>query len=307
MSLVASQHHFTHQSHAAAAVDDPKSPPDNTNEATLSSLLGAYTNSDSNPMDRGGASEFPQSGLHSSYPHALTNAQAEETPADNPSAPQYPSQAEVKPSPNQNQHQYPTTVTPTSDFYPPSTRSGSFPDSSLRPYHPASNHSGSSSAGMAQPNSPSLPLQDGSSSHQNNQIKSDQDVSIDPSIAASSPTYPPHGQYSPYAPQHEMQHGYPSHPSGGMYTQPRPDWAGYAGSQGPHAMAAGGYAVSGAHAPSSVATAQRPGQVSIDLILYFFVSPRNAVKRRRVEMRLHVSVIHCTCIEAFAAHTETPM
>lgn len=271
MSLVASQHHFTHQSHPTTTVDDPKSPPDNTNEATLSSLLGAYTNPESNPMDRGGAPEFPQSGLHSSYPHALTNAQAEETPADNPSAPQYPSQqVEVKPSPNQNQTTYSATGTPTPDsaYYPGTTRSGSFPDPNLhRTYHPSSNHSGSSSAGMAQPNSPSLPLQDGSSSHQNNQIKSDQDVSIDPSIAASSPTYPPHsGQYSPYPPQQEMQHGYPSHQSGGMYPQPRPDWAGYAGSQGPHGMpGGGGYAVSGAHTPSSAAATQRPGPVSVSI------------------------------------------
>ncbi|CAG8955240.1 hypothetical protein HYFRA_00007257 [Hymenoscyphus fraxineus] len=278
MSLVASQHHFTHQSHSTATGDDPKSPPDHT-EAALSSLLGAYTNADQNPMDRSGASEFPQSGLHSSYPHALTNAQSEESTADTPSAPQYPSQAEVKPSPNQAQNQYSTAVTPTSEFYPTSARSGSFPDPNLhRTYHPASNHSGSS--GMAQPNSPSLPLQDGSSSHQNNQIKSDQDVSIDPSIAASSPTYA-HGQYSPYPPQQEMQHGYPSHQSGGMYTQPRPDWAGYAGQQQPHPMA-GGYPVSGSHPPPSTATANRGGQGNQ---VYSFVPIPGAQQHKRPRRR----------------------
>jgi hypothetical protein len=114
---------------------------------------------------------------------------------------------------------------------------------------------------MAQSTSPSMPLQDGRPNHHNTQIKSDQDVPIDPSIAASSPTYPAHGgQYSPYPPQQDMQHGYPSHPGGAMYQQPRPDWAGYAGH--PHPMQ-GGYAVTGAQTPTSAAPAgARSGQVS---------------------------------------------
>ncbi|KAF2225598.1 hypothetical protein BDZ85DRAFT_257763 [Elsinoe ampelina] len=45
-----------------------------------------------------------------------------------------------------------------------------------------------------------------------------------PSIAASSPTYPPHQQYSPYPPQHEMQPHY-AQPGAPIYA-PRPDWAG---------------------------------------------------------------------------------
>jgi hypothetical protein len=107
-----------------------------------------------------------------------------------------------------------------------------------------------------------MPLQDGRPNHHNPQIKSDQDVPIDPSIAASSPTYPAHGgQYSPYPPQQDMQHGYPSHPGGAMYAQPRPDWAGYAGH--PQHPMQGGYAVTGAQTPTSAAPAgARPGQVS---------------------------------------------
>ncbi|KAH6684091.1 hypothetical protein B0J14DRAFT_612211 [Halenospora varia] len=101
----------------------------------------------------------------------------------------------------------------------------------------------------------------------------------DPSIAASSPTYPAHGggQYSPYPPQQEMQHGYPQHPGGAMYTQPRPDWAGYAGH--PHPMQ-GGYPVSGAQTPTSAAPAgARPGQV------YSFVPIPGAQQHKRPRRR----------------------
>jgi hypothetical protein len=205
-------------------------------------------------MDRG-AAEYSQSGLHAPYPHALNDAQSEASSADHASAAHYTPQQEVR----QN---YSASATPTSEYgiYPASARSGSFPEHLQRQYHPASNHSGSS-GGMAQPTSPSMPLQDGRPNHHNPQVKSDQDVPIDPSIAASSPTYPPHnGQYSPYPQQQEMHHGYPQHPGGAMYTQPRPDWAGYAGH--PQHMPTG-YAVSGAQTPTSAAPAgARPGQVS---------------------------------------------
>jgi len=132
---------------------------------------------------------------------------------------------------------------------------------------------------MAQPTSPSS-QPDGRPIHHNNQSKSDQDVPIDPSIAASSPTYPPHGgQYSPYPPQQDMQHGYPQHPgSAAMYQQPRPDWAGYGGHP-QHAMQ-GGYAVSGAQTPNSAAPAgARPGQV------YSFVPIPGAQQHKRPRRR----------------------
>ncbi|CZR60025.1 uncharacterized protein PAC_09920 [Phialocephala subalpina] len=161
---------------------------------------------------------------------ATEYTQSENT-ADHASAAQYTPQQEVRPN------NFSASATPTSEYgiYPTSARSGSFPEHIQRQYHPASNHSGSS-GGMAQ--------------------------STNPSIAASSPTYPAHGggQYSPYPPQQDMQHGYPQHPGGAMYTQPRPDWAGYAG-QPQHPMH--GYAVSGAQTPTSAAPAgARPGQVS---------------------------------------------
>jgi hypothetical protein len=224
-------------------------------------------------MDRG-ATEYSQSGLPTPYPNAFIDAQSEETSADHASAVQFTPQQEVRPS------NYSTSATPTSEYgvYPASARSGSFPEHIQRQYHPASNHSGSS-GGMAQSTSPSLPLQDGRPNHHNTQIKSDQDVPIDPSIAASSPTYPAHGgQYSPYPPQQDMQHGYPSHPGGAMYTQPRPDWAGYGGH--PQHPMQGGYAVTGAQTPTSAAPAgARPGQV------YSFVPIPGAQQHKRPRRR----------------------
>lgn len=208
-------------------------------------------------MERG-ATVYSQSGLHSPFPNAFHDTQSEENTADHASAAHYTPQQEVKAN-----NTFSNTPTPTSEYgvYPSSARSGSFPEHIQRQFHPASNHSGSS-GGMAQPTSPSQSLQDGRPTHQNIQTKSDQDVPIDPSIAASSPTYPAHGgQYSPYPPQQDMQHGYPPHAGGAMYTQPRPDWAGYAGH--PQHPMQGGYAVTGAQTPTSAAPAgARPGQVS---------------------------------------------
>merc|ERR1712000_86950 len=158
-------------------------------------------------------------------------------------------------TPEVRSNNYSTSATPTSEYgiYPTSARSGSFPEHIQRQYHPSSNHSGSNGGGMAQP--------------------------TNPSIAASSPTYPQHnGQYSPYPQQGDMSHGYPQHPAGGaMYTQPRPDWAGYAGGQ--HPMH-GGYPVSGAQTPTSAAPAgARPGQV------YSFVPIPGAQQHKRPRRR----------------------
>merc|ERR1712169_106807 len=152
-------------------------------------------------------------------------------------------------TPEVRSNNYSTSATPTSEYgiYPTSARSGSFPEHIQRQYHPSSNHSGSNGG--------------------------------DPSIAASSPTYPQHnGQYSPYPQQGDMSHGYPQHPAGGaMYTQPRPDWAGYAGGQ--HPMH-GGYPVSGAQTPTSAAPAgARPGQV------YSFVPIPGAQQHKRPRRR----------------------
>ncbi|RQM06428.1 hypothetical protein DH86_00002270 [Scytalidium sp. 3C] len=226
-------------------------------------------------MDRG-AAEYPNSsGLHSPYPRALTETQSERSPADNASAVSYSSQ------------QTPSAAPPSEyGVYPASARASGYPEQIQRQYPPAGNPSGSSGS-MAQPTSPSsTPLQDGRTNGHHSQIKSDPAVPIDPSIAASSPTYPPQhgGQYSPYPPQQDMQHGYPpQHPAGAMYAQPRPDWAGYAGHP-QHGMP-GGYAVSGAQTPTSAApVGARPGQHHLAQV-YSFVPIPGAQQHKRPRRR----------------------
>ncbi|KAM0216438.1 hypothetical protein ACHAQD_007900 [Fusarium lateritium] len=228
-------------------------------EATLDTLL-----SSPNSMERT-ATEYSQSGLPSPYPSNFGDNNSEGSRADHASAAQYPVKQEVN---------YSTSATPTSEYgvYPQSARSGSFPDHVQRSYHPASS---TSSGGMAQQqNSPSMPQQDGRS-HQTHPVKSDNDVPIDPSIAAPSPTYASYGQHSPYATNPDMTHSY-SHPGGGMYHQPRPDWTGY----GQH----GGAPLTPGHPvyaqnPASAPPPQRPNQV------YSFVPIPGAQQHKRPRRR----------------------
>lgn len=173
-------------------------------------------------MERGATSELLQSlppqGLPSPYSQH-GDSRSEASPQDNPLAHHY-TQSEAR------QSHY-TTATPTSDYsgYPASARSGSFPEHQLQRAFPPS------AASMAS-HSSSLNLQDGAdAAHQDphedpQQLKSDPDVPIDPSITAQSPTqyYP---QTSPYGAAGDMSQHY-GHPSA-VYSQPqpRPDWTGY--------------------------------------------------------------------------------
>ncbi len=214
-------------------------------------------------MDRG-APEYTQPGLHSPYSLALRDSQSERSSSpDQASAAQYTNtpQQDVRPA------NFASSSTPTSDYSvnASSARSANFPPDYLARQQQYAHHQNSSSAGagnMAQATSPSMSLQDG---HQHNHhnaphMKSDPDVPIDPSIAASSPTFP--GHYSPYPPPGNDMAQYQGHPPPQMYG--RPDWAPqYAqhahGMPGPYSSP--GTAVSSA---SSVATAgPRPGQVSL--------------------------------------------
>lgn len=194
--------------------------------------------------------EYSQTGLPSPYPSNFGDNHSEGSTADHASAAQYPVKQEAG---------YQTSATPTSEYnvYPQSARSGSFPEHIQRSYHPASN---TSSGGMAQQqNSPSFTQPDGRN-HQAHAVHSDTGVPIDPSIAAPSPTYP-YGQHSPYAPNPDMQHGY-SHPSSGMYAQPRPDWTGY-GQHGAPPLTPGHPVY--AQSPASAQPQQRPNQVSYEM------------------------------------------
>lgn len=66
-----------------------------------------------------------------------------------------------------------------------------------------------------------------------------------------------YAQGSPYAPNPDMTHSY-SHPGGGMYAQPRPDWAGYGQHGG--APLTPGHPVYAQNA-ASAQPPQRPNQV----------------------------------------------
>ena len=104
-----------------------------------------------------------------------------------------------------------------------------------------------------------MPLPDGHHHNHHNtpNIKSNPELPIDPSIAASSPTYP--GPYSPYAPQgHDMSHYQGHAPPQGYGQWPAPGYG------HPHGLPGGPYSSAGTavSAGGAAATAgPRPGQV----------------------------------------------
>ncbi|EEH20638.2 hypothetical protein PABG_02869 [Paracoccidioides brasiliensis Pb03] len=163
---------------------------------------------------------------------------------------------------------------------PPAARPAPYPEYLTRQpqYHHAP-HSQSGAPGMAQATSPSMPLNDGQQSgHRSpSNLKSDTAVPIDPSIAASSPSYPP--PYSPYTPQGHDMAQYQGHPPPQMYG--RPDWPPHQYGQHPHGMP-GTYSSPGTTVGSAspAATAgPRPGQV------YSFVPIPGAQQHKRPRRR----------------------
>lgn len=201
------------------------SPAQNNNDSSLSAILASHLHQGQpqQPMDARQQPEYPQSGLSSPYAN-YNGHQSEGTSADQASAVQYPAGQEYKPS------NFSSSATPDSSYGlpPQSARSGSFPEYIQRSYadgqpqptryQPSAqgNH-----PGMAQTSSPSIPMADGQQPNghaSQHNLKSDGDVPIDPSIAQSSPSYPPPHNYSPYPPQQEIPQ-YAAHP---MYA--RPEW-----------------------------------------------------------------------------------
>ncbi|KAI7520455.1 hypothetical protein KC331_g20206, partial [Hortaea werneckii] len=170
--------------------------------------------------------EYPQSGLSS--PYAPYNGHLSEgSSADQASAVQYTPGQDYKSS------TFSSSATPNSEYAlpPQSARSssGAFPDY-VRSAYP------DSAAGRYQ-----APAHSGNAmAHTSN-----------PSIAQSSPTYPPTQHYSPYPPQHEMPQ-YPGQPM----TQNRPEWAGYY--QQPPMGYSHSPATTGGAAPNMVAHVPRP-------------------------------------------------
>ncbi|KAK3313753.1 hypothetical protein B0H66DRAFT_606998 [Apodospora peruviana] len=240
-------------------------------EAATSGLLSPPGGS----MERS-APEYSQSGLPSPYPSNFGDTQSEASSVDQaPPVATYTTQQEVR------SNNYSTSATPTSEYavYPPSARSANFPDHIQRSYHPASNNSGSS-GGMAQtPTSPSVPLQDGRNHQSPQQVKSDSDVPIDPSIAAPSPTYPHSGQYPPYAPPpQDMSHSYqhPGNPQ--LYAQARPEWGAAYAQHGPGPITPGHNVFP--QTPSSAPPQSRPNQQ-----VYSFVPIPGAQQHKRPRRR----------------------
>ncbi|RMX70758.1 hypothetical protein D0869_16325, partial [Hortaea werneckii] len=152
-------------------------------------------------------------------------------------------------TPNSEYALPPQSARSSSGAFPDYVRSA-YPDSAAGRYQ-APAHSGNA---MAHTSSPSISMPpDGQQSNgqPNNNRNSDGDVPIDPSIAQSSPTYPPTQHYSPYPPQHEMPQ-YPGQPM----TQNRPEWAGYY--QQPPMSYSHSPATTGGAAPNMVAHVPRP-------------------------------------------------
>lgn len=201
----------------------------------------SYTNGAHEPRPMDSRQGEYQPGLNSPQPKEDEH-HSEGSSADHSTAAQYTPQQDVK---------YNATATPNSEYSlnPSSARSGTFPEYNNVPrtaaypdgsqrYHPSAGPNGAGN--MAQPTSPSMsPPEVPDGQTDNRQVEasnpsSDQNIPVDPSIAQSSPTYPP-PHYPPYTPQHDM---------GGYHGQPmyRPDYP------GPYSAPHMGYG----HVPTSV-------------------------------------------------------
>lgn len=168
-------------------------------------------------MDRGDTTAEVLNGLPSPYPSNYgDNRSVEPDSQHQHSAVHAYTQAE------QQRHTFALAATPTSDHsgYPASARSGSFPQQ----YRDLA-------VGSMASHSSSLNLQDEAvAAHLEpqddaQQLKSDPDVPIDPSMQAQqSPTQYAGYSQSMYGPAggHDQHYGHQT-----VYSQPRPDWAGY--------------------------------------------------------------------------------
>lgn len=194
----------------------------NNHDASLSAILASHKQHNDRPQSMDGRQpEYPQSGLSSPYA-PYNGPQSEASSADQASAVQYQAGQDYKPS------NFSSSATPDSNYgLPQSARSGSFPEYIQRSYADGrqTQYPAGAQSNMAQTSSPSHSMPDGpqSNGHASNNANSDSDVPIDPSIAQSSPTYPPPHNYSPYPPQHDVPPQYPGQP---MTSYGRPEWAG---------------------------------------------------------------------------------
>lgn len=169
-------------------------------------------------------------------------------PEQQPPAP-YPPAPEVRPA------NFSSSGTPTSEYgmNPPSSRSSTFPEYiSRQPYAEGARY-------------PPPPNQSGGGA--------------DPAIAATSPTYPPPGSYSPYPAQGEMSPPYQGH-QGHQGAYPRSEWSGYPAH--PHGLPAysahGSPSASIASGSPATSSSQRPQ-------VYSFVPIPGAQQHKRPRRR----------------------
>lgn len=135
----------------------------------------------------------------------MDGRQSEYPQSDQASAVQYQPSQDYKPS------TYSTSATPESSYgLPQSARSGSFPEYIQRSYaegQPQNRYAAAAAAAAGG-------------------TTSNMAQTSNPSIAQSSPSYPPPQSYSPYPPQDQQQH-MPQYGSQQMASYGRPEWAGH--------------------------------------------------------------------------------
>ncbi|KAF2487834.1 hypothetical protein BDY17DRAFT_320348 [Neohortaea acidophila] len=248
-------------------------------DASLSAILASHLHHDHPQYMDGRQSDYTHPGL--TTPSAQLNGyqQSEGSPAGQTSAVQYHQQGPLDHKPPT----YSASATPSSDY---GSRSSSYPEYAQRGYadgqsnrYPAPATPGHAAA-MAQTSSPSQSLSEAHRLHGRNpsNMTSDGEVPIDPSIAQSSPSYPPPHNYSPYPPQHDM----PQY-AGQPMAYGRPDWAG----QYQQPMYGHSPVTSGAGAPNMVAhTLPRPPAGGHPLsTVYSFVPIPGAQQHKRPRRR----------------------
>lgn len=223
------------------------------------------------------SNEYSQSGMIEPHPpsdpqHTTSDLQSQRTSSEQTRPPTDPNSASHFP-PGQDVKYNPATPNSEYSLNPQSARSGTFPDSYLqgRPGYPdgsqryqqGNNSTPNGAAGnMAQPQSPStMPSNEGQAVQQQvppSQAVTNPEIPVDPSIAQSSPTYPPQHHYSPYPTpdSHHMNYQSP------MYARP-PEYSGAPPYSAPHQPMPYGHVATSVSSPSNMVPAgARPPGVS---------------------------------------------
>jgi len=216
--------------------------------------------------------DYTQSGLHSPYTVYTDHSSEQGTSAEHASATaQYQQNVKFDPDVSQpaiDMHNRVAIKTDLSRLVVQSARPSSFPDyiaqqprsyPDQQRYQQPNAHPGHAAMAQASLSPSAIHAQHYNRYAPRSASISNPASSTDPSIAASSPTYPPHQQYSPYAPQDHMQYGAQPGAPMAYAAQPRPEWAGH---YGPPPMYGHVQATAGGGAPGVMAqVAQRPPPV----------------------------------------------